>query len=96
MHVANAIDKAQGLGLAPGPEGAGKHFGFVTLELALPSGSHQGFEGGMNVFLQGQQAINIFLLLRLEGIENGLVFTGRVNAPLNAQLVDGFDKAKAR
>ena len=95
MQMADAINQTTVQGLATGPEGAGEHLRFIALELASAAFAHQGLEGAVDIGLEGQKTVNIFLLLGLEGIEDGFVFTSGVNAAFNAQLAEGFDKTEA-
>ena len=49
----------------------------------------------VHVALDGLEPLDVVRLLGLEGIERALVGAGRVNAPLDAELLDGLDEAEA-
>src|SRR4029079_15099927 len=95
-QMPDAVDETESHGLTAGPEGAGEKLGFVAAQFAAAAAAHQRLEILMHVALQVLQALDVFRLLGLEGVEHRLRFARGVHAPLDAELLDRVDKAEAR
>src|SRR5690606_41061039 len=86
-------DKAE-LDPFPGcPEQAGEQVRIV-LQLGGAALLDQVDEGLVDLQLNGLEAFDVFLLLRLEGIEQRLVLPGRMYAPLDADLLQKLGESE--